>query len=246
MKSNRYSCHPACLLFPRLGDAELRALAEDIKANGLLHDIILYEGKILDGRNRYLACPLAGVEPRFKEWDGEGSPLQWVISENLVRRHMTSSQRAVVAHDLLPMLEREAKERQRLGMGRGKRVGKPLPTLSSNGSNGKLTVPEARELARSPSSIRRKVLGVVNNGGLKKKVARLVREAIIAARKTAARRYADANGARGNNQNILHGDLGLLRKRLDDESVRMFLASGQFAVVLGPFETRLPGDDRQR
>ena len=66
--------HPICLLFPRMTDDELRELADDIRQNGLLHDIVLYEGKILDGRNRYLACPMAGVKPRFVQWDGEGSP----------------------------------------------------------------------------------------------------------------------------------------------------------------------------
>ena len=108
-------------------------MPKDIKAKGLLRPIILYEGKILDGRNRYLACQIAGVEPRFVQWSGKGSPLQWVISENLVRRHLTSSQRAVVAHDLLPLLEKEAKDRQRLSAGRGKKVCNNLHTLTENG-----------------------------------------------------------------------------------------------------------------
>ena len=34
-KPRRYSYHPACLLFPKLGKAELQELADDIKANGL-------------------------------------------------------------------------------------------------------------------------------------------------------------------------------------------------------------------
>ena len=109
----RYDFHPICLLFPRMTDEELQELAEDLRIKGLLHDIVLYEGKILDGRNRYIACPMAGVEPRFTEWDGKGSPLEWVISENMIRRHLTSSQRAVLALELLPMLEKKAKERQR-------------------------------------------------------------------------------------------------------------------------------------
>ena len=126
--------HPFCLLFPQLGKEELAELAGDIKARGLLHDIILYEGKILDGRNRYLACGIAGVEPRFVEWQGMGSPLEWVISENLIRRHLTSSQRAIIAHDLLPVLEKQAKQRQRLSRGRGKKTPRKLDTLSGNGA----------------------------------------------------------------------------------------------------------------
>jgi len=87
----RYRYHPACLLFPRLGDEELQELGEDIRANGLLHDIVRFKGEILDGRNRLAACKMAGVKPRFVEWNGSGSPTERVISGNLIRRHLISS-----------------------------------------------------------------------------------------------------------------------------------------------------------
>jgi len=48
---------------------------------------------------------------------------------NLHRRHLTSSQRAVIALDILPMLEAEAKERQRLSKGRGKKGVAKMPHL---------------------------------------------------------------------------------------------------------------------
>ena len=138
----RYAFHPVCLLFPQMTHEELQDLAEDIKVKGLLHDILLHEGKILDGRNRYLACGMAGVEPRFKEWKGEGSPLQWAISENMVRRHLTSSQRAVLALELLPLLEEEAHQRKRLSPGRGKNTRKNFRMFSTENGNG-----EARQIA---------------------------------------------------------------------------------------------------
>jgi DNA modification methylase len=130
----KLSFHPACLLFPKLGKAELQQLADDIKANGLRNPVIMFQGKVLDGRNRLAACRIAKVKPHFVEWDGEGSPTEWVISENLIRRHLTSSQRAVIAYDLLPLLEQEAKERQRLSKGRGKKVAKSCATLSGKAS----------------------------------------------------------------------------------------------------------------
>lgn len=131
--SKRYSYHPACLAFPLLPEAELKELAADIKLRGLLNPVVLYQGKVLDGRNRLAACEKAGVEPRFVEWEGEGSPTEWVIATNLIRRQLTASQRAVVAVDLLPVLEREAKERQRRSRGRGKKGGKELPANSGKG-----------------------------------------------------------------------------------------------------------------
>jgi len=71
--------------FPTLGQEELRELADDITSNGLQNAIILLDGKILDGRNRHAACKIAKVEPRFEKWKGKGSPVEWVISQNLMR-----------------------------------------------------------------------------------------------------------------------------------------------------------------
>jgi hypothetical protein len=245
-----------------MNDAELRALADNIKARGLDHDLVLHEGKILDGRNRHLACEIAGVEPTFVEWQGKGSPLEWVVGENLLRRHMSSSQRAVVALGLLPLLEEEAKGRQRVSQGRGKKVLLECNTLSGKGAasmiaariartnhnyvhalkaieaaapelverirDGKITVPEARQLSRASHSIRGKVLGALDNGGAKRKVSRLIREAIVADRKASARRYADTYGV-DDDQDILHGDMGLLWERLEDESAKMLFSDPPYA-----------------
>jgi ParB-like chromosome segregation protein Spo0J len=94
-----YEFHPLSCLFPLMTDAELEELAENIKVNGLNLPIILYQGKILDGRNRYLACQKAGVEPDFWEYEGD-TPVQFVLSLNLKRRHLTIPQRAAIAADV--------------------------------------------------------------------------------------------------------------------------------------------------
>jgi len=90
--------HELADIFPMLEPDKLAALAADIKAKGLLSAIVTYQGKILDGRNRYDACLLAEVEPKFEEFDDSViSPLDYVISQNLERRHLTDAERAVVA-----------------------------------------------------------------------------------------------------------------------------------------------------
>ena len=65
-------------------------LVADIKENGLIMPIETYQGKIIDGRNRYKACLEASVEPEFNEWNGKGSLISHVVSLNLNRRHLTS------------------------------------------------------------------------------------------------------------------------------------------------------------
>ena len=89
--------HEYCLLFPQATDAELADMAEDIKKYGLNEPIIRYKGQILDGRNRYLACKMAEVEPTFKDYTGE-EPLTFVVSKNLMRRNLTPSQRALAGY----------------------------------------------------------------------------------------------------------------------------------------------------
>jgi len=98
--------HEIANIFPMVEGAELTVLSTDIKKNGLIDPIWLYEGRILDGRNRYRACQEAGIEPRFQPYPGD-DPLQHVISLNLHRRHLNESQRAVVASRLANMRQGE-------------------------------------------------------------------------------------------------------------------------------------------
>lgn len=111
-----YEYHEVANIFPMMSADEFSALVEDIRANGQRQPIYLHDGKIIDGRNRYRACQQLGIEPDTRTWDGAGSLVSFVVSLNLQRRHLSSSQKAIVAMDVLPMLEAEAEERRvRLG-----------------------------------------------------------------------------------------------------------------------------------
>jgi predicted DNA-binding protein (UPF0251 family) len=87
-KQVTYEFHDYASVFPLISTSELESLANDIKKNELLEDIWLYEGKILDGRNRYLACKKANIPPRFKEFTGSDA-LSFVVSKNHHRRHLS-------------------------------------------------------------------------------------------------------------------------------------------------------------
>ncbi len=99
--------HPAADLFPLMQGVEFDELVADIKANALRFKIILHEGMILDGRNRYRAMLAAGHTPtegHFQEYEPavpSDTPLSYVITANLHRRHLTTKQKREIIAKLL-------------------------------------------------------------------------------------------------------------------------------------------------
>lgn len=100
--------HEYANIFPMLSDEELEELSADIKENGLNDPVTLYQGKVLDGRNRTRACEMAGIEPVTTEFE-DGDPLAFVISKNTKRRHLSVSQRAMAAEKLANLKKGEHK-----------------------------------------------------------------------------------------------------------------------------------------
>ena len=104
--------HPAANVFPLLPPGELHELSVDISRRGLINPIVMLpDGRLLDGRNRLLACRDAGVEPTYTTFTGD-DPVAFVVSVNLRHRHLDTGQRAMLATKILPMLEDEARQRQ--------------------------------------------------------------------------------------------------------------------------------------
>ena len=120
--------HPLAKLMPEPTQEEYIALKKDIKEHGQRLPILLFEGQILDGRTRALACEELGIEPVTENFKG-GSPTQAVVSLNLNRRHLTASQKSMLAEDIEKSFSKEAKERQRLSEGRGQKGKELIPYL---------------------------------------------------------------------------------------------------------------------
>ncbi len=225
----RPKLHPACSIFPALGEEELQELADDIAENGLRNPIILYQGKILDGRNRFEACKRANVQARYVEFDGD-APIAWVVSQNLVRRHLTASQRAVVAFDLLPLLEKEAKQRQRLSNGRANKVAQSCATSAENGKAAK----HAARIARSSSRYVEMVKAIsitapalverIRNGEMSVPEANRHASAPARSRRKPSVPVSSVDAAK-----IQHGDCLDLIPTLEDTSVHLALTSPPYA-----------------
>jgi hypothetical protein len=139
--------HPIADVWPMMDEAKLAELADDIRKNGQLVPVWLYEGKILDGRNRWAACKIAGVEPKTKEYTGD-EPTAFAVAMNDRRRHMNKGALAAVAAELEPFFSADAKRRQREAgkeHGRGQKVMAKVPEPIDK----KPAAPARKEAAKS-------------------------------------------------------------------------------------------------
>lgn len=102
----KVSIHPAAKVVPEMTDVEYSELVASIKASGLLVAIELLDGKVIDGRHRLKACRELDIDPHFAEITLNGmTPGEYVWATNGIRRHLTASQKATVAVELLPGLK---------------------------------------------------------------------------------------------------------------------------------------------
>jgi ParB-like chromosome segregation protein Spo0J len=174
--------HPLAEIFPELDNDRLRELAADIKKNGLIDPLVTYEGKILDGRNRYGACGMAGVEPNYVAYTGD-DPVGYIVRRNLHRRQLNESQRAMVAAKLAN-LERGANQHSeglpvgtaseilnvgRRSVARARNVLKDaIPEVVRAVDSGQIPVVVAEEIARLPKLEQQEALEIKNKKKKKK------------------------------------------------------------------------------
>lgn len=132
--------HDAAKLFPLVQDNERKKLADDIKARGVLEPIHLYDGKVLDGRNRVRAAQQAGLtDVPYIDLPKDTKPYLHVVSMNVLRRHLTARERikrakaALAAEGKLADLAAKAEARKKAGKGadgsggRGRKTSRDKP-----------------------------------------------------------------------------------------------------------------------
>jgi ParB-like chromosome segregation protein Spo0J len=240
MHTAAYQFHPLAEIFPMLIEERLRELSQDIKEHGLLEPIVLHEDKILDGRCRYLAGETAGVELKFENYVGD-DPLGYVLSRNLQRRHLSESQRAMVAArvanlkiganqhtagtpigaaaKLLNVSARSVtRAKEILSIG--------VPELAKAVEGGEVSVAAAAEISHRPTLEQREFVGIEDNRESATKQSRVKRrlaprrEATAGAKEDKTAIAAEIEGLRGQlamagrDQERLQAELGAVRTEL--------------------------------
>lgn len=153
--------HPLGALFPPMGDVEYQSLQNGMKENGFdpAHPIILYENQILEGNHRYTAAKATKTEPVFKDFEKlsfAGSPIDYVMQENLRRRNLTPSQLSMIGADLvdkMEMAEKLAKEESPANLQAGakqakKSTGEKVKKAASQVKVSPRSVATARSIAK--------------------------------------------------------------------------------------------------
>lgn len=169
------------------------ALVADIQANGQHEPIVVTNGEILDGRHRFEACRMLGLEPKIIERNdlSDEQARTLVISANLVRRQMTLGQRALVA---LRLRNGSASLQSRLSNKQAAQIAgiserllqtliatlKRDPNLEARIESGELSINGANTVAELPEQQRAEVvqsLGAASSKGAKKKLIRAAKAA---------------------------------------------------------------------
>lgn len=165
-----FQVHPVAAAYPLIDGDEFQQLVASVKANGLRDPIVLSSEQIIDGRNRLRACISAGVKPEFTRYGGADVE-SYIIDKNERRRHLSESQRAMVAAAIANLTRRDNQHAQicasstsikdaaqKLRVGKrsvtsAKKVrAKGVPELIAAVTNGEIAVSTAADIADLPTA----------------------------------------------------------------------------------------------
>jgi len=97
--------HELANLLPMIDQGNYGNLKADIAKQGILEQIVLFEGRILDGRNRYKAAKELSYKfatKDFKEFSGSYAEAEaFVFATNFLRRQMTNAQKQAVIRTMI-------------------------------------------------------------------------------------------------------------------------------------------------
>lgn len=112
-------------LLPKLEVEKYNLLKADIIKNGCINPIIVWNGLIVDGHNRYKICKENNIEFKTKEMNfaNKEEAMIWAWTTQKARRNVDDGTLFKIAEKFRPYYEKKAKEQQRLSQGRGIKKG---------------------------------------------------------------------------------------------------------------------------
>ena len=121
-------------LIPPLNEEELKLLEESLVADGCESPLIVWNGVIIDGHNRYAICrkhdiPFSIQEKNFSSRD---DAMLWMLRNQLGRRNLNSYQRVELVLKFEPLVKNAAEQRMMAG-----KAANPVPTLAQGQTKGK-------------------------------------------------------------------------------------------------------------
>ena len=106
-------------LIPPLNEEELKLLEESLVADGCESPLIVWNGVIIDGHNRYAICRKHDIPFSIQEkhFDTREDVMLWMLRNQLGRRNLNSYQRSELALRTEPLLREAAKKKQATSTG---------------------------------------------------------------------------------------------------------------------------------
>jgi DNA modification methylase len=108
--------HPLSQLLPMMSDAEYFSLRDSIDQHGQTDPVEIFEGKILDGRNRARAVEQLrtlgrNITLKTREFKGDYAAAVQLVYSRANHRNLSDSQKACAAANFLPHFEKLASSR---------------------------------------------------------------------------------------------------------------------------------------
>jgi hypothetical protein len=89
----QYKPHPYGLVWQPFDLDLFQELVGNVERRGLDQEIVLYQGKILEGLHRYLACLVTNTQPKFSEFQGTDLEAAERVHASGIRRQSSPEQR---------------------------------------------------------------------------------------------------------------------------------------------------------
>lgn len=130
LKQAEYKQHPFGQVWQPFEKEAFQELAADVDRRGLDKEITLFQGMILEGWHRYLACLATKATPKVVEFKGSDLEAAELVHASGIRRHSSADQRYasfLMLCEVCPAFKNKYEELTAKGV-QQKQGGKPLGT----------------------------------------------------------------------------------------------------------------------